>query len=137
MKLIDFQIINESSPVYDLSYFFYVGATKEQFDKFDHYLKIYHDSLSKNLRELGSNPEKLYPLEQLRKDWAKHSAYGLIFSLLVTKVKLIDHNEIQDMVKDDAREDVFDGMLNAKVNKDVYNERIRNILLHAAKYNVI
>lgn len=137
MKLIDFQLATEANPVHDLSYFFYAGCSKEQFNKLDDFLKIYHNSLSKTLRELGSNPEKVYPLEQLRKDWSKHGLYGVIFSLTVTKVKLMAQNEIMDIVKDNAVGDVFSGMVNANVNRDIFKERIKNILLHALEYNII
>lgn len=89
MKLVDFQIVRLGTPVHDLSYFFYTGGSKALFDKLDDYLKIYHDSLSKNLRELGSDPEKLYPFKQLKNDWKNYARFGVILSLLLVKVKLL------------------------------------------------
>lgn len=137
MKIIDFQVITEANPVHDLSYFFYAGCSKEQFDKLDDFLKIYHDSLSKTLRGLGSNPDKVYPLEQLRRDWSKHGLYGVIFALMVTKVKLMAQNEIMGLVEDNAEGDMFGGLLNVNVNRGTFKERVRNILLNAQKYNII
>lgn len=137
VKLIDFQIITEANPVNDLSYFFYSGTSKEQFDKLDDYLKVYHDSLSKNLRDLGSDPEKLYTFQQLKKDWVKHAIYGLILSIVLVKVKLIDNTNIQDIVKDNTDEDVLTNISNSIVDKDLLHERLRNILVHAAEIDVL
>lgn len=134
MKLIDFQLIREGSPVFDLSYFFYTGGTKELFNKLNDFLKIYHDSLSKNLRELGSDPEKLYPFEQLQEDWKNYGLFGVVLSLFILKVKLLDVNDVQNIVKDHEEEtSVMEGLLAASVNK----ERAKDIILHAYESKVL
>lgn len=138
MRLIDFQLIRRGTPVYDLSYFFYTGGNKELFDKLDDYLKIYHESLSKNIRELGSDPEELYPFKQLKAEWKKYALFGVIFSLLLVKLKLLEKKDVESIVDDEKdnkeNEHVF---LNANVNEDLFRIRSRDILENACKEGIM
>ncbi|RZC33919.1 EcKinase, DUF1679, and/or APH domain containing protein, partial [Asbolus verrucosus] len=46
IRLIDWQMIKVGSPVCDLSYCLYSGASKKVFDNLNEYLKVYYDSFS-------------------------------------------------------------------------------------------
>ena len=59
--MLDFQLARCSSPVLDLSFFIYSCTDKSVRDNhFDDLLRIYHEELSKTIKNLGSDPEKLY-----------------------------------------------------------------------------
>nr|XP_001807041.2 PREDICTED: uncharacterized protein LOC100141764 [Tribolium castaneum] len=63
VQMMDFQMSFEGTPVYDLSYFFYSGGSKQLFDKLETFLDIYYESFSKCAKALGGDPEKLLPRE--------------------------------------------------------------------------
>ena len=69
IKLIDFQLCQDNSPIHDLSYFFYSGASKKDFDDLDNYLKIYYHSFSDFAKELGTNLDELFSFETLKQEW--------------------------------------------------------------------
>jgi hypothetical protein len=89
MNLLDFQLVATGTPVYDLSYFFYTGGSKELFDKLNDYLNIYYDSFSNSVRCLGNDPNEIFPREILNQEWKRFSRYGMMLSMLLTKTKLI------------------------------------------------
>lgn len=135
MKLVDFQITRAGSPVYDLSYFFYTGGNEEIFDKLEDYLKVYHDSLSTNIRQLGSDPEKLYPFKQLQDDWKRYGVFGALFSLILVKVKLLEQKDVEKAVKDDEEADINE-ILTAEVNENLFKTRTRDIVRNACKVGI-
>lgn len=136
MKLIDFQIVRPGTPVYDLSYFFYTGGNKELFDNLDEYLKVYHESLSTNIRELGSDPEKLYPFKQLKEDWKNYGMFGTIFSLMLTKVKLLKSEDVQDIVSDREVPGNKNQFIELKINEKLFKTRTRDIVESAVKVGI-
>lgn len=129
MKLIDFQAIREASPVHDLSYIFYSNGNKEQFKKLDTFLKIYYDSFSKYLQNLGSVPEELYSLERFKEDWKNYARFGVILSLVVVKVQLMNSQDVKNLVDD--KKTTLEGMLTSEINKDEFCAKTKDIILHA------
>ncbi|RZC37343.1 EcKinase, DUF1679, and/or APH domain containing protein [Asbolus verrucosus] len=93
MRLLDWQFIKIGSPVCDLSYCLYSGAPKEILDSLDTFLKIYYDNFSSFLKELGSDPEKLFPYEALKDHWKKYSRFGMSMAIIMWKVKLVEDEE--------------------------------------------
>ncbi|KAK9712053.1 Ecdysteroid kinase-like family [Popillia japonica] len=55
MMMIDWQLLRPASPVYDMSYFFLTISPEELLNRTDEFLKVYHDELSRRIRELGDN----------------------------------------------------------------------------------
>ncbi|KAJ8977346.1 hypothetical protein NQ317_017760, partial [Molorchus minor] len=76
LRLLDFQFSNVGTPVSDLSYFLYSGATKEVLDDLDYYLRVYHESLTKTLHNFGCNSQNIYPFEVLKRDWKEYCKTG-------------------------------------------------------------
>ncbi|CAB3226322.1 unnamed protein product [Arctia plantaginis] len=80
-KLIDFQITRCASPVLDISFIICACTSQDLRDKYyDELLKLYHDTLSDHIRELGSDPDKLYSWELFMAEIKKYSYFGLAFS---------------------------------------------------------
>ncbi|KAK9712055.1 Ecdysteroid kinase-like family [Popillia japonica] len=49
IMLIDWQLLRQASPVFDISYFFYTIASEDALNNLDDYLRIYHEELSKRI----------------------------------------------------------------------------------------
>ncbi|XP_068896004.1 uncharacterized protein [Tenebrio molitor] len=133
MNLLDFQLCMIGNPVCDLSYFFYSGGSKEHFDKLENYLNIYHESFSKAAKNLGSDPEKIFPREALTRDWKIHSRFGLLLSLLLTKMKLVSKEDSESMINTaNERTELDSGKLfmDLNYNEILYKKRVRDILVH-------
>lgn len=136
--MIDFQLTREANPVHDLSYVFYSDGDKAIFDNLNTFLRIYYESFSKILCDLGSNPTKLYSFKQLQKDWKTYSRFGVIFSLIICKIKLLNSNDMQDIVKDHIDDSLMlAGVLNATVNQEEFCKRSKEIILHADEMNAL
>lgn len=100
VKLLDFQLAYVTTPIHDLAYFFYSGASKHDMDRLDHYLDIYYDSFSEFVRELGADPTELYPYHVLKDEWKRYSVPGVIlgeffviFTFMTTKCLAFDRYE--------------------------------------------
>jgi thiamine kinase-like enzyme len=133
MNLLDFQLVIAGTPVYDLSYFFYTGGSKELFDKLEDYLNIYYESFSISSKNLGNDPNELFPREELTRDWKRYSKFGMMLSLLVTKLKLLSKEDVIDLIDADdekTKTDNGEQFVNLKYNKTLYKKRIEEILIH-------
>lgn len=65
-KIIDFQLARYASPVIDISFFIYSCTTQDLREQyFDDLIKTYHDSVTEIIKDLGSNPEFLFPFSAL------------------------------------------------------------------------
>ncbi|XP_060516909.1 uncharacterized protein LOC132696215 [Cylas formicarius] len=100
VAMLDFQMARVASPVFDLSYHIYMVSSEELLKDFPKILKIYHDSLSNEIRQLGSDPDKLFPFSTLLDQWRKHCVFGLIISgnvLPLTFTEKEDTISVEDM----------------------------------------
>lgn len=69
--------------MWDISYFFYTSASSEEnLAKLDSYLEIYYDALSSTIKELGSDPETMYPKYLMEEHWKVFSRFSLIMAIL-------------------------------------------------------
>ena len=114
----------------DLSYCLYSGASKKVFDNLNEYLQIYHDSLSSFVRELGSDPERLFPFSVLKEHWRKYARWGMIMSFAILKMKLINKEDLVDLTDGYDMDELVDVFANVKFNEEDYNKRIRGLLWH-------
>jgi thiamine kinase-like enzyme len=131
ISLLDFQMAWVGTPVYDLSYFFYSGGCKELFDKLEDFLDVYYNSFSRFVKELGSVPEDLLPRSALSEDWKVYSKFGMFMALLLTQVKLMsreDSAEMSDSI--DGNVDGSSKFMNANINNELFNKRVKDILIH-------
>ncbi|RZC40881.1 EcKinase and/or DUF1679 domain containing protein, partial [Asbolus verrucosus] len=65
VNFLDFQLCRLASPVYDLSYFLLCCLPEEDVQNFDDIIKVYYKRFTSFLRELGSDPNKIFPFEEL------------------------------------------------------------------------
>ncbi|XP_072375177.1 uncharacterized protein [Diabrotica undecimpunctata] len=97
IKLIDFQMAALGTPVYDLTYAFYSGADKETLNNWEHFLKIYYNSLSKSLRDYDLEVENIYPYETLKKEWKDNIQFGFIMSIIIWGSKYLDLGDVANL----------------------------------------
>lgn len=141
MKIVDFQGVSETSPVRDLSYFFYSGSSPELFEKLDDYLQLYHNTLLKMVKELGCDPKNIISLDDLKKEWKLVGKFGILISFLIMKVKLMNQEQVQSIVadKEEGAENlgVLGTVLNMDVNKELWTKRVTDIILHGYKFKLL
>lgn len=84
MYFLDFQLARYASPATDISYTLFCSCSQQLREKhFDDLIKIYHNSLSAYLRELGSDPEKLFPYDALLDQLKNFSTVAAVMVTLV------------------------------------------------------
>lgn len=141
IRMVDFQVISEGSPVRDLSYFFYSGAHSSLYEKLDDYLRFYHDTILQTVQELGCNPKNIITFEQLKREWTISAKYGVLISIALMKIKLMDEAQVQSIVKDKEGEEesstLMDSMLKVNIDTEEWTRRVHGFILHAYKTKVL
>ncbi|CAL7944211.1 unnamed protein product [Xylocopa violacea] len=134
--ILDFQLARCASPVLDLSTFIYSCIDKTIWnDKFDTLLKFYHTELCSTINLLGSNPENLYPWNTFMNEINEQFIYGLIFSLEVIPMSLLDGNDVfdLDLIKDDNAVDIADVWTLANIKSESGRIKLASIIIHAVQ----
>ncbi|KAI5643443.1 ecdysteroid kinase domain-containing protein [Phthorimaea operculella] len=97
-KIIDFQLARCANPVLDLTFFIYSCTDQEmRLKHYDDLLSHYYTVLSTQIREMGSDPDKVYSLNQFMDDMKKYSYFGLGFSFESTPFTVLDNEDNFDM----------------------------------------
>lgn len=79
----DYQTVAYASPVYDIFHNLFHSTDKALRDKeFDNLLTLYYETLSKTVRMLGSDPDELFTLANLRDELKRFGNYTLIMGPL-------------------------------------------------------
>lgn len=114
-------------PVFDLSHFLYASTPKYIMDDADKYLEIYYKSFSDFLRELGSDPDVLFPFEVLQKLWRKYRKFGLAMSIIIFRFMLADEDDTLSLRNKEAVEEGFNKEMN---NQEEHDRRVTAVLKH-------
>ncbi|OXU16940.1 hypothetical protein TSAR_016076 [Trichomalopsis sarcophagae] len=132
--LLDFQLARCVSPVLDLSFFIYSCTDQTLREKhFDDLLKIYYNELSKTIKVLGSNPEKVYSWEQFSKEVKEQFVHGVTFGLESVTFGMLPADETFDLdvIKED-KVDIADVWTVQNIKTPEDRRRLAGIILHAA-----
>lgn len=98
IRFLDFQIIFYGSPAIDIFYNIYSSTDKALRDKeYTNLIKLYHESLSKTVKLLGSDPDELFTFENLLSELKRFGVYALLMSPMLLQVSLAHSNEISNM----------------------------------------
>lgn len=96
--ILDWQIIRFASAATDLVYNIFAATDKALRDKeFDNLIKLYYDSLSKTVKLLGSDPEKLFSLDDLNNELKRCGNFALITAPMILQVSQADSSEVSNM----------------------------------------
>ncbi|CAG9813170.1 unnamed protein product [Phaedon cochleariae] len=124
VAFLDWQISSLHSPALDVSQFLYAVSSEEALvTHFEDLMVFYHSKLSSCLRELGSDPENIFPYSLLIEHWKKYSVASLIFVLGFLKTIVSEGDEVP------ATEDITCGLgdvfSNVKItNMNAYKSRL-------------
>ncbi|KRT83015.1 phosphotransferase [Oryctes borbonicus] len=135
IMLVDWQCITRASPVHDIGALFYAVASKEVINNYRYYLKVYYDELSRRIRELGSNPEILYPFSILEKEWKIYGTYSIGLAIVLLRGMLAEKEDLTDNVESsDALDSFFSGSV---ASEKKWLVRAKHIARHAIEHNLI
>uniref|UniRef100_A0A6P7GGL7 Uncharacterized protein LOC114338723 n=1 Tax=Diabrotica virgifera virgifera TaxID=50390 RepID=A0A6P7GGL7_DIAVI len=130
LRILDWQISSLSTPAYDVSYFLLANSSKEVFDDYKTYLKLYHDTLSTQLLNFGCDPEKLFPYSLFEEHLKFWLPFGLYMSLMIIRVMVSESDEAPDLAEISENDgDLLNSMNFSLKNKDEYDRRVRNVIL--------
>lgn len=102
MVILDWQLVSVlNSSIYDLSILLYICASVEDLEHIDDLLKTYYNSFHVFTKNLGSDPEKLFPYTVFEDHWKKFSLRG--FTMVPFMMKLIYCKEC-DMIFEDSND---------------------------------
>ncbi|KAJ3649966.1 hypothetical protein Zmor_021679 [Zophobas morio] len=122
--LLDFQLSRLASPVYDLSYFLFTSISEVDIKDFDEIVELYYRSLSDSLREMGSDPNQMFPYEELLKQWKTYSLFGLMMMPNIINICLSEQDEVPDLVEAAESDGDFGKMFIRSVkSKEQYRRR--------------
>lgn len=102
-------------------------------DDLDKYLKIYHDSLTEFLIELGSDPEKLFPMSVLKEHWRKYSKFGLVMANVLFIFMLLDEGETFSIAEGEFEK----AFVTPIKNQEICNQRGIDVITHFAERQLI
>lgn len=132
---LDWQLSRLASPALDLAYFIFVCTDKDLRDQhYEHLIQEYYDSLSSFLRELGSDPDKLFPFEVLQEHLKKFCVYGLYMAVMVLYLITSDVEDIPDIHSITDEDDAMEKWKFESRNIEKFNSRIRGVILDFIKY---
>lgn len=125
MKIIDFQVSCDSTPIYDLAYSLYSGTAGELLNKLDDYQKVYHESLTETLREFGISTERIYSFDTFRKDWKKYCILCLAPSIYLWKIKIFKNEDLPN-----PGESLNVSSIHCSSFQETYRTIVRDLILH-------
>lgn len=109
LMMIDFQTPFYSSPAIDLSFFIYVSTDKKFRDQyFDEVFRLYHSTVVDTISKILGRPikEPGFTLEDFKKDFTNHAAYGYVIASFFLPVMLNIHKEPFDLEEDVRRNNI-------------------------------
>ncbi|XP_050502344.1 uncharacterized protein LOC126881806 [Diabrotica virgifera virgifera] len=138
IKIIDFQVSNIATPIIDISYSFYTGASPEALDNLDHLHQVYYKSVTDTLKQYGCNPQEILTYKAFKEEWKKYVLYGLLTGLIIWSIKCTDKDKGATNVGEYLSEECADG------SKSLFNpneERFKKVSLalirHFQKYDFL
>ncbi|XP_066145024.1 uncharacterized protein [Euwallacea fornicatus] len=144
MKLIDFQLSQVSSPIHDLSYFFYSGASKEDMDILEDYLKIYHKTFSKVIEHYGEKVDEIMSYSTLLSEWKENALLGVFLGLYLWQIKLLPReNYVDDLKEATNKNNSIDEMMNlldkfcTTTRSQSFKDRATDLLIHSYEFGVL
>lgn len=131
--LFDWQISAVTSPALDLSYYLLTSTTKELRARYEELLKVYYDSMSTLITKLGSDPKKLFPFDELKRQMKQFGVYGVIMTPILLQVIVSDSKNIVDMNSIDENTEVLDIATIDDSSKIKFRERVSDALQDAMR----
>lgn len=108
VRFLDWQVIRYISPAIDLLYNIFTSTSKElRAKEYDNLIQLYHESLSKMVKSLGSDPDELFTLDNLKDELKRCGNYAFLLAPMLISVSLADSSEISNL--DEMCDKIADG----------------------------
>lgn len=144
VRLVDWQISRYGSPALDILYYIFSATDKETRDQhFDNLLHLYYDALSKIVRRLGSDPDKLFTFNDLQNQLKVCGKFAITMPPLLLQVMMADANDVRNLDElcvemdnsDDKNATLITG-INGKTKAE-YTRRIKGLLDDILRLNLV
>ncbi|XP_014366109.2 uncharacterized protein LOC106716940 [Papilio machaon] len=123
-KIIDFQLSRYASPVLDLSYFIYNSTSQDlRLKYYDDLLIYYYKVLATQIKNMGSDPDRIYSWDKFMNEVKRYSFFGLVASFEMTPLIILDPEEAFDLDIEGNQEVNIDEMWNIGPIKNKENRR--------------
>lgn len=140
--IVDWQICRYASPVHDILYNLFTstdGALRAK--EYQNLIAHYHRSLSKTIRQLGSNPDALFSFNDLQNELKRFGKLAIITSPLMLRIILADPKDIRnyDQLKDpneEAKDETNYSQLDANAD-DAFRKRYSDIVSDIIDYGYL
>uniref|UniRef100_A0A8W7PPW8 CHK kinase-like domain-containing protein n=1 Tax=Anopheles coluzzii TaxID=1518534 RepID=A0A8W7PPW8_ANOCL len=100
MRMIDFQLARYCSPALDIAFFVYSCTSQALRDAhYEDLLGAYHGGLAEMLRDLGSDPDTVFPRAELEKEMRQYARFGCGMGIESIPFSLLDESEVPDLDK--------------------------------------
>lgn len=120
--------------MYDLSHFLSTCTPKRILDDLDNYLNLCYKSLSDFFKELGGDPDMLYPHSVFKEHWKKYARYGLSITLFLLRTILGEEHEAPNM---SSKEEFYQTMNTDKIaNQKEHDRRIIDLITMFVKMDL-
>lgn len=108
VRFLDWQVIRYISPAIDLLYNIFTSTSKElRAKEYDNLIQLYHESLSKMVKSLGSDPDELFTLDNLKDELKRCGNYAFLLAPMLISVSLADSSDISNL--DEMCDKIADG----------------------------
>lgn len=98
IRFLDWQLTRYVSPSIDLTYYLFTSIDKAVRDKeYDNLLRFYYESLSKTVKLLGSDPDKLFTFDDLQDELKKYGMFTLTTAPMIIQTSLADSSEMLNL----------------------------------------
>lgn len=110
----DFQTLRYVSPAQDIFHCVFNSTDKALRDlEYDNLIALYYESLAKTVKLLGSDPEQLFTMANLKDELKRYGNYLLIMTPLWNLTACADSGEIANL------DEMFDNVGAEEGNKDL------------------
>lgn len=124
LKIIDWQLVSvRNSPIYDISILLYICASVEDLDNLRELLHHYYNSLYNFIKELGSDPEKLFPYDVFLNHWRRYNLFGFMLVPIMMKFLYCENSDINSENATNVDE-YSNWLVETKIEDREYKERI-------------
>lgn len=138
--LVDYQALRYVSPAIDLLLILFTATDKSLREHhFKDLLRAYHDTLTNNIRKLGSDPEKLFPYQALVNELKECGIFAFLVAPLMAQICVVDPNDVTNLddIYDKSTEnaekfDVVQGL--SSRSQLLFNERICDYIADLVKF---
>ncbi|KAB0793311.1 hypothetical protein PPYR_12931 [Photinus pyralis] len=131
--IVDWQLMHLAPPAMEVLFFIFLSTDKELREQ--HYTKLieeYYQSFCLFLRELGSDPDSLFPFPILLEHLKKYSGWALLLAILFNPSNLKEGDDIPDFSNCDD-EDAMVAMMSI-IPKRRYLQRMRDVVSDMLNY---